>query len=80
MFPHAAGVHLPHFALGQVGLRRPSSVVRRRHRRQHTLNIFSSETTGPFKVKFHLELPWDRGTKFCSNDPGHMTKVAAIPI
>ena len=23
---------------------------------------------------------WDRGMKVCSNGPGHMTKVAAMPI
>ena len=23
---------------------------------------------------------WDGGTKVCSNDPGHMTKTAAMPI
>ena len=33
-------------------------------------NIFSSETTGPIKAKFHIEPPWDRGTKVCSNGPG----------
>ena len=27
-----------------------------------------------------MELPWDRGTKVCSNGPGHMTKMAAMPI
>ena len=27
-----------------------------------------------------MEPPWDRGTKVCSNGPGHMTKVVAIPI
>ena len=42
------------------------------------LNIFSSETTGPIKVKFHMELLWDGGMKVCSNVPGHMTKMAAI--
>ena len=26
-------------------------------------NFFSSETTGPIKVKFDLELLWNRGTK-----------------
>ena len=57
--------------------RPPSSVVRRR---PHSLNIFSSEITRPIKVKFHMELLWDGGTKVCSNDPGHMTKMAAIPI
>ena len=56
---------------------RQASVVRRR---PHTLNIFSSETTRPIKVKFHIELLWDGGTKVCSNGPGHMTKVAAMPI
>ena len=27
-----------------------------------------------------MELQWDSGTKIYSNGPGHMTKVAAIPI
>ena len=43
-------------------------------------NIFSSETTGPIEVKFHVEPPWDGGTKICSNGPGHITNVAAMPI
>ena len=43
-------------------------------------NIFSSETTGPIEAKFHVACPWDRGTKGCSNGPGHMTKMAAMPI
>ena len=42
--------------------RPPSSVVWH----PHSLNIFSSETTGPIKVKFHIELLWDGGTKVCS--------------
>ena len=37
------------------------------------VNIFSSETTGPIEAKFHMESP-------CSNGPGHMTKMAAMPI
>ena len=65
--------------------RPPSSVVRPSVRpsvvcRLHSLNIFSSETTGSVKVKFHMELLWDGGTKICSNGPGHMTKMAAMPI
>ena len=56
--------------------RRPSYVVRC----PHTLNIFSSETAWPIKVKFHMEPPWDRGTRVCSNGPGHMTKMTATPI
>ena len=43
-------------------------------------NSFSSETTKPIEAKFHMEPPWDGGTKVCSNGPGHMTKMAAMPI
>ena len=43
-------------------------------------NIFSSETTGPIEAKFHMEPPWDGGRKVCSKGPGHMTKMAAMPI
>ena len=27
-----------------------------------------------------MESPWDGGTKVCSNDPDHMTKMATMPI
>ena len=40
----------------------------------------SCEITGPIEAKFHLEPPWDGGTKVCSNGPGHTTKMAAMPI
>ena len=43
-------------------------------------NIFSTETTGPIEAKFHMEPPWDGGTKVCSNGPDHMSKVAAMLI
>ena len=43
-------------------------------------NIFPSETTGPIEAKFHMEPPWDGGMKIYSNGPGHMTKMAAMPI
>ena len=43
-------------------------------------NVFSSETTGQIEANFHMEPPWDGGTKVCSNGPGHMTKMAAMPI
>ena len=56
--------------------RPPSSVIRRR---PHSLNIFS-ETAWPIKVKFDMEPPRDGETKVCSNNPGHMTKMAAMPI
>ena len=42
-------------------------------------NFFSLETARPIEAKFHLNPPWDGGTKVCSNGPGHMTKVAAMP-
>ena len=67
--------------IGYVGLRRPSSVVVvRRGRRPRSSNIFFSETSGPIKIKFHMEPPWDRGMKVYSNGPGHTTKMAAMPI
>ena len=60
-------------------LRCPSYVVRRR--RPSTIsNDFSSETTGPIVTKFHMWPPGVGGTKSCSNGPGHMTKMAAMPI
>ena len=27
-----------------------------------------------------VELPWEGGRKVCINGPGHMTKMAAMPI
>ena len=51
-----------------------------RCRRQQCLNIFSSETALPMKAKFYVEPPWEGGTKVCINGPGHMTKMAAMPI
>ena len=33
-----------------------------------------------FGAKFHVELASDRGTKVSSNSPGHMTKMADMPI
>ena len=44
------------------------------------LNIFSSVTTGQIKIKFHMETPKDAETKVCSSGPGHITKMAAMPI
>ena len=41
---------------------------------------FSSETTKPISIKFHIQ-PLDRGgKKVCIFRPGHMTKMAAMPI
>ena len=54
-----------------VGVRRPSSTFS---------NIFFSETAWPIKAKFYVEPPWEGGTKVYINGPGHMTKMAAMPI
>ena len=55
---------------------RPSSPVR-----PFTFsNVFSSETAWPIKAKFYVEPPWEGGTKVYINGPGHMTKMAAMPI
>ena len=51
----------------------------RRHRQQ-CLNIFSSETALPIKARLYVEPPWEGGTKVYINGPGHMTKMAAMPI
>ena len=34
------------------------------------------ETAGPIEAKFHVNRPWDGGTKVCSSGPGHKTKMA----
>ena len=59
----------------------PASVRPSVVRRPSTIsNIFSSETAWPIKAKFYVEPPWEGGTKVCINGPGHMTKMAAMPI
>ena len=40
----------------------------------------SSETTRPIEAKFHVEPPGDGGMEVCSNNTGHMTKMATMPI
>ena len=43
-------------------------------------NSFFLETARPVEAKFHVDHPWDGGMKICSNGPGHMSKMAAMPI
>ena len=43
-------------------------------------NVFSSRTTRPIEIKFYMEPPWGGGMKVCIWGPGHMTKMAAMPI
>ena len=43
-------------------------------------NDFSSEASRSLLLRFHLELPWGRGTEDCSNSRSPWTKMAAMPI
>ena len=43
-------------------------------------NFFFLETAKPIEAKFHVEPPWDKGMKVSSNGPGHMTKMATMPM
>ena len=54
----------------QSSVRRPSTFSK----------DFSSETTGPISIKFHMQ-PLDRaGKKVYIFRPGHITKMATMPI
>ena len=59
-------------------VRRPSSVIRCRP--STISNVFCSETAWPIKAILYVEPPWAGGTKVHRNGPGHMTKIAAMPI
>ena len=56
-------------------VRRPSVV-----RRPPFSKIFFSETAWPIKAKFYMKHLWEGGTNVYINNPGHMTKMAAMPI
>ena len=78
--------HLSERLIGEL-IVYPCSGVRRRRRcrrcccrRPPFSNVFSSETTWPIKAKFYVEPPWEGRTKVYINGPGHMTKMAAMPI
>ena len=59
----------------------PCSVVRPSVvRRPPFSKIFSSETAWPIKAKFYMKHLWEGGTNVYINNPGHMTKMAAMPI
>ena len=59
-----------------VRRRRPASVVH-----PFTIsNVFYSETAWPIKAEFYVEPPWEGGTKVYIHGPGHMTKMADMPI
>ena len=44
------------------------------------LNIISSETAWPITAKFYVKHQQEGLTNVCINNPGHMTKKAAMPI
>ena len=54
---------------------RPSASVVHHFQRSSPL-----QTAWPIKAKFYVEPPWEGGTKVYINGPGHMTKMAAMPI
>ena len=57
-------------------VRRPASSVR-----PSTIsNVFFSETALPIMAIFYVEPPFEGGMKVYINRPGHMTKMAAMPI
>ena len=68
--------HLSQRLIGELigypwsGVRRPFTIS----------NVFSSETTWPIEAKFYVQPPWQGGKKVYINGPGHMTKMAAMPI
>ena len=41
---------------------------------------FSSETARQISIQFLIQPPGKGGKKVCVLDPGHMTKVATLPI
>lgn len=50
------------------------------HCRSTFSNDFFSETAGPISSLLYIHSPGKGRTKVCSNGPGHMIKLAAIPI
>ena len=55
----------------------PRSLILQFH--QYIKTVFS-ENTWPIELKFHMETHKLRGVKFITNNNGHMTKMAAMPI
>ena len=58
----------------------PSSVRPSAVRRPPFSKIFFSETAWPIKAKFYMKHLWEGGTNVYINNPGHMTKMAAMLI
>ena len=49
---------------------------------QQPFSKIFSKTAWPIKAKFYVEPPWEGGKKVYMyiNGPGHVTKMAAMPI
>ena len=43
-------------------------------------NFFFLQTAWLIETKFYVAPPWDRGMTDCSNGPGYLTSMAAMPI
>ena len=73
--------HLSQRLIGELIGYQWSGIRRRLSVRLFTIsNVFSSETNWPIKAKLNVEHPWQGGKKVYINGPGHMTKMAAMPI
>ena len=63
-------VRRPSSSCSSVVVVRPSTIS----------NFFLLETAWPIKAKFYVKPPWEEGTNVYINGPGHITKMAAMPI
>ena len=78
--------HLSRRLIGELivypgsGVRRCRRRLRRFRRCPPFSKVFFSQTAWPIKAKIYVEPPREGGTKVCINDPGHMTKMAAMPM
>ena len=48
--------------------------------RFQTRNLFFSKTVWPFETKVHMKARGKMGMKIYTNELGHMTNMAAMPI
>ena len=62
------------------GIRPSSSVVHLSVVRPQFQTSSPLKPLGQSKPNFYVEPPWEGGTKVCINGPGHMTKMATMPI
>ena len=59
-------------------VRRPSYVFRRSSSKLIKHLLLRNRLAKQSQISYGASMGW--GTKVCSNDPGHMTKMAAMPI